>query len=203
VRVTSLELVRHYTGYVVVEHAGMIDLLIVYLPWVSSPASQNQTSRKNEDNYEYIAVYVHDLCMAMKNPQEFVDILQNVQKFKTKGTGPICFHLVMDYIRDDDGTLFLSPVKYIEKLIDNYEKLFGEKPKQVVTLPLQKRDNPETDSSDLLDNTGIQIYQSMIGALQWVVKIGRFDISTAVMTMSGFRIAPIKGHLERLKRIYG
>jgi hypothetical protein len=109
----------------------------------------------------------------------------------------------MDFIRDDDGTLCLSPVKYIEKLMNNYEKLFREKPKQIVTSPLEKGDHPETDTSDLLDNTGIQMYQSMIGALQWVVTIGHFDISTAVMTMSGFRIAPRKGHLERLKRIYG
>jgi hypothetical protein len=43
----------------------------------------------------------------------------------------------------------------------------------------------------------------MIGALQWIVTIGRFDIATAVMTLSGFRIAPRKGHLERIKRIYG
>jgi hypothetical protein len=122
--------------------------------------------RKNADINEYIAVYVDDLCMAMNNPQEFVDILQNVHKFKTKGTGPISFHLGMDFIRDDDGTLCLSPVKYIEELINNYEKLFGEKPKQVVTSPLEKGDHPETDTSDLLDNTGIQMYQTMIGALQ-------------------------------------
>jgi hypothetical protein len=43
----------------------------------------------------------------------------------------------------------------------------------------------------------------MIGALQWIVTIGRFDIHTAVMTMSGFRMAPRVGHLNRLKRIYG
>jgi hypothetical protein len=31
----------------------------------------------------------------------------------------------------------------------------------------------------------------------------RFDILTAVMTMSSFRAAPRVGHLEKLKRIYG
>jgi hypothetical protein len=43
----------------------------------------------------------------------------------------------------------------------------------------------------------------MIGALQWIVTIGRFDINTAVMTMSGFRMAPRVGLLNLLKRIYG
>jgi hypothetical protein len=36
-----------------------------------------------------------------------------------------------------------------------------------------------------------------------MVTIGLFDILTDVMTMSSFRDAPLKGHLERLKRIYG
>jgi hypothetical protein len=43
----------------------------------------------------------------------------------------------------------------------------------------------------------------MIGSLQWIVTIGRFDIHTAIMTMSGFRIAPRVGHLKRLQRICG
>jgi hypothetical protein len=43
----------------------------------------------------------------------------------------------------------------------------------------------------------------MIGACQWVISLGRFDIHTAVMTMSQFRIAPRHGHLLRLQRIYG
>jgi hypothetical protein len=43
----------------------------------------------------------------------------------------------------------------------------------------------------------------MVRSLQWIVTIGRFDIHTAVMTMSGFHVAPRIGHLERFRRIYG
>jgi hypothetical protein len=43
----------------------------------------------------------------------------------------------------------------------------------------------------------------MIGALQWTVTLGRFDILEANMTMSGFFVMPRQGHLDRLKRIYG
>ena len=46
-------------------------------------------------------------------------------------------------------------------------------------------------------------YQSMIGALEWVISLGVFDIATPIMTMSRFRVEPRVGHLERLKRIYG
>jgi hypothetical protein len=36
----------------------------------------------------------------------------------------------------------------------------------------------------------------MIGALQWIVTIGQFDICSAVMTTSGFKMAPRIGHLN-------
>ena len=64
-----------------------------------------------------------------------------------------------------------------------------------------KRDHPELDMSEELDTNGIKDYQSLIGALQWSVSLGRIDITTAVMTMSGFRVAPRKGHLEQVQRI--
>jgi hypothetical protein len=39
--------------------------------------------------------------------------------------------------------------------------------------------------------------------MQWAVSIGRIDITTAVMTLSGFRTAPRIGHLDRARRVYG
>ena len=68
--------------------------------------------------------------------------------------------------------------------------------------PLEKGDHPEMDTSELLDSTGIQQYQSMVGAMQWAVSIGRLDITMAVMTLSSFCVVPRKGHLEQCKRVY-
>ena len=56
---------------------------------------------------------------------------------------------------------------------------------------------------DFCSHEDVKKYQSMIGALQWLVSLGRFDIQTSVMSMSRFRTEPRVGHLERLKRIYG
>jgi hypothetical protein len=72
------------------------------------------------------------------------------------------------------------------------------KPNTSVTSPLEKGGHPELDTSELCTNDQIAQYQSMIGALQWIVTIGHFDIHTAVMTMSGLRMAPRVGHLNRL-----
>ena len=40
----------------------------------------------------------------------------------------------------------------------NYETLFGEMSKQNVSLPLEKGDHPEMDTSDFLDAKGIQTF---------------------------------------------
>ena len=68
---------------------------------------------------------------------------------------------------------------------------------------MEKGDHPEVDLSEELDQEGIKRYQSTIGCLQWAVSLGRFDIQTATMTMSRFRVAPRQGHLDTLKRMYG
>ncbi len=35
--------------------------------------------------------------------------------------------------------------------------------------PIAEKDHPEIDTSNLLDSLGIKQYQSLIGALQWLV----------------------------------
>jgi hypothetical protein len=69
----------------------------------------------------------------------------------------------------------------------NYEFMFGTKPKEYSS-PMIKKDNPELDNTPELDETGIKQYQALIGALQCLVTLGRFDILVSVTTMSGYRI---------------
>ena len=185
-------------------HDKLFDCLI-QLGFTPCKAEPDIWLRKNEDNiYEYVAVYVDDLAMALKDPEALIKKLQSAPfSFKLKGSGPITFHLGMDFFRDSDEVLCMAPKKYIEKMLANYERLFGEPPKQNMHAPLEKGDHPEMDTTELLDMDNTKIYQSLIGGLQWIVTIGRFDIMVAVMTLSSFRAAPRKGHLERVRRIYG
>jgi hypothetical protein len=159
--------------------------------------------RRNGEIYEYIAVYVDDIAFALKEPDPFVTILRNKYGFKIKDAGPLTFHLGADFYRDQEGVLCMAPEKYIERLIQSYEQMFGKKPTLKVYSPLEKNDHPELDDSELLDRTGIEQYQSLLGSLQWAISLGHFDIATAVMTMSSFRVAPRQGHLQRLQRICG
>jgi hypothetical protein len=68
---------------------------------------------------------------------------------------------------------------------------------------MEERYHPELDLSPELDHDGIRLYQSLNGALQWAVTLGRFDILVGVTIMSIFRVAPRQGHVEHLQRMYG
>ena len=159
-------------------------------------------SSKDASHYEYIAVYVDDLAICMKDPKTFCDTLKEKYKLKLKGVGPINYHLGCGYTRDEDGTLVADPRKYVEKILESYEKTFGEKPKKTKA-PLVGGDHPESDTSDFCDQDQTKQYQTIVGQLIWLAGLGRFDIAIHVMTMSRFRQQPRIGHLERLKKIVG
>ena len=182
-------------------HQRFADVLRA-IGFTQSKAESDIWMRENNGLYEYIAVYVDDLLIAARNPEEIVSKLKEQHKFKLNGVGPLTYHSGCDYFRDDVGTLCYGPKKYISKLNNPYEAMFGNKPREY-TSPLEKGDHPEIDTTDELDQDGIKRYQTMIGCLQWAVSLGWFDIQTSTMTMSRFRVAPRKGHLERLKRMYG
>jgi hypothetical protein len=132
----------------------------------------------------------------------FTDTLQKKYNFKLKGTGPIDFHLGQSFSQNEDGEMEISVNNYIEKMMDTYVQLYGEKPRKASS-PLEQNDHPEMDDSHFLGQDETQQFQSLIGAMQWAVSIGRLKITTAVMSLSSFCTMPRRGHLETAKQIYG
>ena len=145
---------------------------------------------KMGNSYEYVAVYVDDLAFTMKESKKFVNILENKYRFKLKGTGPLKSHLGTNFERDKHGVRCMSPKKYIDRMVDNYARIFGGRPTTNVSSPLKHGDHLELDDSELLDEEGIQMYQSLVGSLQWSVSLGCFDIACALMIIYCFRVAP-------------
>ena len=88
--------------------------------------------------YEYIAVYVDDLCVAAQDPKEIINILRSKYKLKGKGDGPLTYHLGADYYQDPDGTMIPQPKIYIEKLKETYVRLFITEPSTGLKTPLRK-----------------------------------------------------------------
>ena len=152
--------------------------------------------------YEYIAVYVDDLAIAAKDPQAFCHELKKRYNLKLKGVGPLEYHLGCTYKKDPDGTLAADPRRYVNKILESYERMSKEKPRKSRP-PLEGGDHPELDTSELCDEHQTKQFQTLIGQLQWLISLGCFDIAVHVMSLSRFRAQPRKGHLDRAKRIVG
>ena len=73
--------------------------------------------------YEYIGVYVDDLCIAAESPSAIIDIFKTKYNFNGKGDGRLSYHLGADYFEDPDGTFVSQPRKYIDKLAETYKRL--------------------------------------------------------------------------------
>ena len=152
--------------------------------------------------YEYITVYVDDLAIAAKDPQAFCNELKKKYNLKLKGVGPLEYHLGCTYKKDPDGTLAADPRRYVNKILESYERMFKEKPRKFRP-PLEGGDHPELDTSELCDDHQTKQFQTLTGQLQWLISLGCFDIAVHVMSLSRFRAQPRKGHLDRAKRIVG
>jgi hypothetical protein len=87
-------------------------------------------------------------------------------------------------------------------MVDNYKMMFGELPTEVHA-PIDKDYHAELDDTPLLGPDGVEKFQSLIGACQWMISLCRFDIAQAVMTLSRYRASPREGHLEAVKRLIG
>ena len=48
---------------------------------------------------------------------------------KLKGVGPLEYHLGCTYKKDPDGTLAADPRRYVNKILESYERMFKEKPR--------------------------------------------------------------------------
>ena len=152
--------------------------------------------------YEYIAVYVDDLAIAAKDPQAFCNELKERYNLKLKGVGHLEYHLGCTYKKDPDGTLAADPRRYVNKILESYERMFREKPRKFRP-PLEGGDHPEPHTPELCDEHQTNQFQTLIGQLQWLISPGHFDIALHVMSLSRFRAQSRKGHLDRAKRIVG
>ena len=149
--------------------------------------------------YEYIAVYVDNLCIEAESPSAIIDIFKTKYHLKVKGDGKLNYHLGADYFEDPDGTFVSQPREYIDKLADTYKILFIDDPPKGYKTPLDKNDHPELDTSEILEGDMAANYLTMVGQLQCLVSLGRFDLHAQVATMLRLRAPPRQGHMDRLK----
>ena len=68
--------------------------------------------------------------------------------------------------------------------------------------PSVEGDHPETDLTPLLNGQGHREFQSLIRILNWMVVIGRTDVSFATSSQARFSASPGEGQLARSLRTF-
>ena len=123
------------------------------------------------DHYEYVVVNVDDLLFAGKDAKQFWKDVHSMG-YKLKGVGPPDYHLgaMFERVKDPEPCMTWGPVRYIQKILEQYERLFGEKIKnsQKIHASLEPGDHPELDVNELCSDEEKAKYMSMIGCLMGV-----------------------------------
>ena len=178
------------------------------LGFLPSKADSDLLMRKHEDgHYEYIACYVDDVIIFSKDPMAIMKKLQD--KFTMKGVGEPRYYLGGDVKKLDeqwakqDITEAFSAETYIDNLLPKMAKMLGVEqfPRQKV--PMSHECHPEEDQSPFCSPDQISKFRSMLGSLNWMVTLGRFDIAFAVNCFSRYSMAPREGHFKNVMNIFG
>ena len=154
------------------------------------------------DHYEYVCIHTDDITYIGKHEDKFFDELQGAGfDLKDVTKNPTVF-LGGSVSRDADGTLAWGAKRYIDRSLQNVERMTGSLPHKA-NVPMHPDTHSELDMSEFLDEKGCELVQSLIGMLQWTVTLGRFDIACAVMTLSKHRVFPRQGHLQHILQVFG
>ena len=159
--------------------------------------------RETCDGYDYMCTHVDDFKIVAKTPERWKDRIS--ASFLLKSIGPPSYYLGNDYnYSEQEGAWVLSCATYVKECIRKIEADLGDSNSLYRhRTPLPQESHPELDNSALLDATGVQKYQALIGMAQWACVIGRFRHWFAVSSLSRFSAAPRQGHLELAYYLFG
>ena len=91
---------------------------------------------------------------------------------------------------------YYQPKKYLCKLLSTYERMFPGEALRKQSSPILKGDNPELDHSEFISEEDKTKYMSIID-----IKYNCAVLIIDVSTLSTYRVAPQKGHLECMKQL--
>ena len=160
--------------------------------------------KKMEGYYAMLATFVDDILIWCKEPMKIIKALQ--ASYELKGVGIPEYYLggnveFLDEHWNKKGiNMGFSSKTYVSNIIPKFEALFEQNFKQIKT-PMAEDYHPEIDETpDLSPDDGSK-YRSVIGSLNWIVTLGRFDVHYATSVLSRFGMCPKQGHLKAAIRV--
>ena len=158
--------------------------------------------------WEYVAFYVDDFIIVSRDPARIGKELNAI--FSVKEITEPNKYLGAN-VKFVEGRFQFSSEDYLKEILSqlrgegNIPNIDEKRPDGIrkFKTPMATNDHPEMDDSDLLNEREHRIYQRLMGILQWLVSLGRFDICYTVSSLSRFNSAPRVGHMNRAIRVFG
>ena len=158
--------------------------------------------------WEYVAFYVDDFIIVSRDPAKIGKELNAI--FSVKEITEPNKYLGAN-VKFVQGRFQFSSEDYLKEILSqlrgegNIPHLDDKRPIGIrkFKTPMATSDHPEIDDSELLNEREHRVYQRLMGILQWLVSLGRFDICYSVSSLSRFNSAPRVGHMHRAIRVFG
>jgi len=177
------------------------------LRYQPSKTVPNLWVKKAGDHYDYNARYVDDVIVFSKSPMAIINELKKTYIMKDVGNpqyylGGDVIDLGTEWEKEGITSTFSAEI-YITNALSKVAKLCDLEGFKKANTPIHEDYYAELDESNLVPPEKISLYQSLLYSAIWIIKLGRFDISYAINTLSRYPMAPREGHMKALHRVFG
>lgn len=153
-------------------------------------------TRRVQGRHIILGVYVDDIIIAYKTPQDIQWFLKALGKrFKFKNLGNLRYCLGIEVARTPGGAYFISQQKYIMRISEKYNIIPSKRARTTLSNLLKLYDY---EDSHTVDPTA---YRSILGAIIYVAVATRPDLSFAVSTLARFSQDPRAIHQQAAERL--
>ena len=166
--------------------------------------------------YEYLVVYVDDIICISHDPGHWMNILKTTYRLRDVGQPKKFLGSNIkrwSYINEDGITntcWALGSETYVKEACKVAE---GQMEMHNLKYPSSRRHGsnspfstssyrPELDASPFCNSQLVNVYQTMVGVLRWIVELGRIDILHEVSLLSQYLVQPREGHLVQACNIF-
>lgn len=147
----------------------------------------------------YVVTYVDDFLLIGATSQGLKELkLQLCHEFEMTDLGPCLFYLGIEISRDRPShRIHLAQTAYIDKVL----KTFNMADTQRKETPMEASALNSLDSNpDQATKDQIQLYQSIVGSLMYLMTQTRPDLAFCVSFLSRFAANPSTAHMKAAKR---
>ncbi len=198
-------------------HSHLADCM-QHLGYTSCPADPDLLYKEVQPEtgvlyYSYILIYVDDIVCIHHDSMPMLDKLNQYFTLKPSLVGNPSIYLgaKLKLIQMSNGVWAwgMSPSKHIKEAFSNCKKHLKLNYDSWFVLPTQAANpflvgyEPELDDTPAFDPDRALYFQSIIGVMQWMCKIGRIDIATEVSLLSLHLAYPREGHLDTAHHVMG